>query len=100
MPTSSDRLRKQAKKVTKEIHKMNGVVKDAAQEKLRQIRKNGSERYEQGRGKIHQTERGVVLLIRERPLRSVLIAAGIGVVFGGLWLRGLTMARAHTKSAA
>jgi hypothetical protein len=67
---------------------------------LWQIRKNGSERYEQGRGKIHQAERDVVLFIRDRPLRSTLIAAGIGAVFGGFWLRRLTMARALTKSAA
>ena len=51
MPTASDRLRKQAKKVSKEIHKMNGAVKDAAEDKLRKVRKNGSKRYEEGEAK-------------------------------------------------
>jgi ElaB/YqjD/DUF883 family membrane-anchored ribosome-binding protein len=99
MPTTSDRLRKQAKKVTKEIHKMSGAVKDAAQEKLRQIRQNGSDRYKQERGKINRAKRGVVLFIRDRPLQSALLAAGIGVVFGGLWLSRLTLARVHARTA-
>ena len=100
MPTTSNRLRKQAKKVTKEIHKMHGAVKDAAQEKLRQIRQDGSDRYEQGREKINRAERGVVLFIRDRPLRSALIAAVIGLVFGGFWFHRLTMVPARTKNVA
>ena len=99
MPTASDRLRKQAKKVTKEIHRMNGAVKDAAENKLRKVRKNGSKHYEEGRSKMHQLERQVVQTIRERPIRSTLIAAGVGVVFGGFWFRRLTMGRARTINA-
>ena len=56
MLTANDRLRKQAKKVAKEVHKMNGTVKEAAQEKLRKVRKNGSKRYEEGRGKMHRAD--------------------------------------------
>ena len=99
MSPASDRLKKQAKKVTKEIHNMNGAVKDVAQERLRQIRKTGSKHFDAGRGKIHQAERHMVLFIRDRPIRSALIAAAIGVVFGGYWYRRLTMGRARTKSA-
>jgi len=100
MLTANDRLRKQAKKVAKEVHKMNGTVKQAAQEKLRKLRKDGSKRIEEGRGKMRRAERGVVRFIQERPLRSTLIALGVGFVFAGVWFRRLTMARARTKSAA
>jgi ElaB/YqjD/DUF883 family membrane-anchored ribosome-binding protein len=98
MPTTSDRLRKQAKKVTKELHKMNSTVKDAAQEKLQDIRNNGSEHYDNGRRKMRQTERRVTQLIRNRPLRSALIATALGVVLGGFMFRRLRAARVHTNS--
>ena|SRR5438552_18126458 len=100
MPTASDRLRKQAKKVAKEIHKMNGAVKGAAEDKLRKVRKNGSKRYEEGRSKMHQWEHQMVQTIRGRPIRSTLIAAGIGVVLGGFWFRRLIMAWTRAKNAA
>ena len=70
MLTANDRLRKQAKRVSKEVHKMNGTVKEAAQEKLRQIRKDGSKRYEEGRGKMRRAERGVVM-IYPRPTPEI-----------------------------
>ena len=100
MATASDRLRKQAKQVRKGLREMRGTAKDAAQEALQHIRENGSERYAQGRGKVYQAEHAVEHYIRQRPLKSVLIAAGVGVVLGGYWLRRMTAARAHSKSAA
>ena len=71
MPTARDRIRKHVKRVVKEIHRMNGVAKETAQEKLREIRKQGSNRYEEGRDKVQQLERRVGRLIRDRPLRSI-----------------------------
>ena len=99
MVTANNRLRKQAKRVAKEVHNMNGTVKKAAQEKLRQIRKDGSKRYEEARGKMRLAERGVVKSIRDRPLRSTLIALGVGVVFAGVWFLRFTK-WARSKSAA
>ena len=100
MATASDRLRKQAKQVRKGLREMRGTAKDAAQEALQHIRENGSERYAQGRGKVHQAEHAVEHYIQQRPLKSILIAAGVGVVLGGYCLRRLTAARAHSNSAA
>ena len=54
MVTANDRLRKQAKKVTKDLREMRGTAKDAAREMLRQIHKNGSQRYEQGAAKCNR----------------------------------------------
>ena len=84
---ANDRLRNQAKKVTKDLREMRGTAKDAAREMLRQIHMNGSQRYEQGRGKVQQAEGAVEHFIQRRPLKSVLIAAGVGVVLGGLLFR-------------
>jgi ElaB/YqjD/DUF883 family membrane-anchored ribosome-binding protein len=100
MATASERLRKQAKQVRKGLREMRGTATEAARETLEQIRENGSQRYALGRGKVHQAESAIEHFIQKRPLKSVLIAAGVGVVLGGYWLGRLRNARACTKSAA
>jgi ElaB/YqjD/DUF883 family membrane-anchored ribosome-binding protein len=85
MATTSDRLGKQAMEVTKDLQEMGGIARDAAQEKLGQLRENASGYYRQGRDKAQ----GVVCAFEEsvgqRPLKSVLIAAGIGLLLGQFW---------------
>jgi len=100
MATASERLRKQAKQMTKDLRKMRGTAKSAARETLERIRENSSQRYALGRGKVHQTESAVKQFIQKRPLKSVLIAASVGALFGSFWLRRLTTRGAGTKSAA
>ncbi len=95
MSATSDRLRKQAKKVAKDLHGVRVAAADVAHEKLREIRKNGSQHYNEGRSKVYQFEHQVVQIIRERPFRSALIAAGAGAVFGGYWIRRLMKAQAR-----
>jgi ElaB/YqjD/DUF883 family membrane-anchored ribosome-binding protein len=87
MSTTSSRLEAQAKEVSKDLKEMGGIVRDAAQEKLARVRENATDFYEQGRDKIHGAGSAFEQYIRERPVKSVLIAAGIGVLFGGFWMR-------------
>ena len=85
MSTASDQIGKQAKKVTEDLLKMGGTVKDAAQEELGQLGEKAAEYCEQGRDKVHGVACACEQYLRERPLRSVLIAAGIGWLLGRLW---------------
>ncbi len=57
MSTTNERLGQQAMEVTKDLQEMGGIVRDAAQEKLGQLRTNVSEQYEQGRDKVYSVER-------------------------------------------
>ena len=66
---------------------MGGIVRDAAQEKLREVRDNATEHYQQGRDNVHGVLCNFEQYVRERPVKSVLIAAGIGVLFGRFWMR-------------
>jgi ElaB/YqjD/DUF883 family membrane-anchored ribosome-binding protein len=77
-----DRLGTQASQVTHDLQEMGERAKDFTQEKLGQLGDKASEYYAQGRDKAQQIERGVEQFIREQPLKSILIAAGIGVCFG------------------
>ena len=87
MGTASDQLGKQAQEVKKELQTMGDTVKRAAQEKLEQVGEAASEYREQGRDKVHGLACACEQLIRERPLRSVLMAAGIGWLLGRVWKR-------------
>jgi ElaB/YqjD/DUF883 family membrane-anchored ribosome-binding protein len=84
---ASDRLGKQARKVNEDLQDLRGIAGDAAREKLGRLRENASECYEEGRERVHQAERTFERFIQEHPLKSILIAAGVGLVLGRFWIR-------------
>ena len=87
MSTTTDRLGKQAGEVTKDLQKMGGIVADAAEEKLSQVRENATEYYDQGRDKVHDVVCAFEQLVGQQPFKTVLIAAGTGWLLGHLWRR-------------
>lgn len=88
MATTSDRLGKQARAVKGELHKMGESVRGAAEEQLAQVSDKASEYLEQGRDKVHGLACACEQFVRQRPLRSVMVAAGIGWLVGHFWKRG------------
>ena len=87
MSNTSDRLGKQAAEVTKDLQEMGGIVRDAAEEKLAQVRENASEYYDQGRDKVHDVVCTFEQFVRQQPFKSLLIAAGVGWLLGRFWRR-------------
>ena len=87
MSTTGNRRGKQAKEVKKDLQEMGGTVRDAAQEKLGQVGEKASEYCEQGRDKVHLVACACEQFLRQRPLTSVLLAAGVGLLLGRFWLR-------------
>ena len=87
MSTTSDKLGKQAKEVTEDLQKMGETVRDAAQEKLGQAGDRASQYCEQGRDKVHGVACACEQFLRQKPLTSVLVAAGVGLLLGRFWLR-------------
>ncbi len=87
MAGTRDRLGKQAMEVKEDLQEMGETVKHAAREKLSQVGETASEYYEQGRDKAQGVACACEQFIRERPLRSVLMAAGIGWLLGRVWKR-------------
>jgi ElaB/YqjD/DUF883 family membrane-anchored ribosome-binding protein len=85
MSTTSQQIGKQANKVTEDLQKIGGTVRDAAQEKLEQMGKKTSECYAHGRDKIHGVASACEQYFRDRPLKSVLIAVGVGWLLGRIW---------------
>lgn len=87
MSTTRRRPGTKAKEVTDELRQTGGTVRDAAQEKLGQVGEIASEYYEQGREKAHGVACACEQFLRQRPVTSVLLAAGVGLLFGRFWRR-------------
>lgn len=62
-------------------------VKDTATEQYQNLREGAQQYYEQGKEKAMQWEQTLEESVRDRPMRSLLIAAGVGMLLGVLWRR-------------
>jgi len=82
---SGELLREKASQVRKDLRELGDVAKVAAQEKVQELRRGATEYYEQGVAKAKELEEGLENQIRAHPIRSVLIAAGAGLLGWLLW---------------
>lgn len=64
---------------------VGGQLKEGAQEAMRQVETSTSQFSAQGHEAVGQLEKTLEDYIRAKPLQSLLIAAGVGVVLGLLW---------------
>lgn len=69
------------------VQETRAQVRDKAQELGDQAKEKVSEYYEEGRESLAALNRTVEAQIRERPLQSLLVAGGIGLLLGCLWRR-------------
>lgn len=88
MSTTSEEFGQQAKAVTEDLQNMGQAVRDAAQAKLGQAGDKAAEYCGQAQDQLHGVACACEQFVRERPLRSVLMAAGIGWLLGRFWNRG------------
>jgi ElaB/YqjD/DUF883 family membrane-anchored ribosome-binding protein len=82
---ATERLRDQAGEVTKDLAEMANIASDAVQENLGQMREDASEYFEQGRDQVYKAEHTLEQFIRNQPVKSILIAAGVGLCLGRFW---------------
>jgi len=64
---------------------VGGQLKEGAQEAMRQAGTSASQFSTQGREAVEQLEKSLEDYIRAKPLQSLMIAAGVGLVVGWLW---------------
>ena len=81
----AQQLGEKASQVQEKLRSMGSQVRDTAQETASQLRDRASEYYEYGRERAREWEQDLEGFVRERPIQSVLIAAGLGMVLGFLW---------------
>jgi ElaB/YqjD/DUF883 family membrane-anchored ribosome-binding protein len=81
-PKATEQFRAQTTAVRDDLGKLGRLAKDAAREKFGEAREAATDYYEQGRKRVGDYETQLVDYVRMKPLKSVLIAAGIGALIG------------------
>ncbi len=76
-----------AAQVQENLRNLGGQVRDAATEKYGQLRDQATDYYEQGRQRATEMEQSLEQYVHEKPIQSLLIAAGVGMLLGVLWKR-------------
>ena len=77
-----DRAQEAGAQVRDKAQEAGAQVRDKAQEMVRQGKETASDSYQQGRQQMEAVEHTLEDGIRAKPLQSVFIAAGIGMLLG------------------
>jgi ElaB/YqjD/DUF883 family membrane-anchored ribosome-binding protein len=82
-----EQVRDAATQVSQNLREAGSQLRDQAQEKYNQLRDSASQYYEEGRQRAQEWEQNLESYVQEKPIQSLLIAAGVGLVIGFLWRR-------------
>jgi ElaB/YqjD/DUF883 family membrane-anchored ribosome-binding protein len=80
-------LRDKLSETRENLADVGHLAKEAVQDKLHQLRDRASSGYGAGKEKLHEYEESLANVVRESPMKSVLIAAGVGLLLGFVWRR-------------
>ena len=80
-------LKEKAQEVKDNLREMGSQARDVAKEQYENLRSQANEYYEQGRERINEYTESLEQYVQEQPIKSLLIAAGVGVLLGILWKR-------------
>ncbi len=81
------KLREQARTVGEDVRAMGGLAREAAHEQYDAAKETANQYVEQGKRRMDDYEDQLVSYVRTKPVKSVLVAAGIGAVLGLFWSR-------------
>jgi ElaB/YqjD/DUF883 family membrane-anchored ribosome-binding protein len=80
-------IRDTASQVQQNLRDMGTQVRDAATEQYNNLRGQATEYFEEGRMRAQEWEQSIEQYVHEKPIQSILIAAGVGMLLGILWKR-------------
>jgi ElaB/YqjD/DUF883 family membrane-anchored ribosome-binding protein len=78
---------KPAQSVTEDLKELGSRASEMAQEKLERVKAGAAEWAEEGRERVEEMGESVEQYIADHPVKSMLIAAGIGLIVGRVLLR-------------
>ncbi len=84
---ASDTMRDTAAQVKDNLRDLGGQARTAVTEQYDHLRQQATDYYDQGRARAEQFEQNLEQYVQEKPIQSLLIAAGVGMLLGVLWKR-------------
>jgi len=84
---AASQIKDKVSEVASNVRDMGSQAYDAAAEKYENVKDAAAEYYQAGRDKAVEWESQIESYVRERPIKSLLMAAGVGVVLGMIWKR-------------
>ena len=82
-----ENLKEKAQEVGENLREMGGHVREAASEKFHELRDQAGDHYTHSRDRAREWEHSLESYVKEKPVKAVLIAAGVGLLLGLLWKR-------------
>lgn len=71
----------------RDLHDLSNATSMLASDAVDMVQENASEYYDQGMKKVKKLRTSLEDRIQNKPLQSLLIVAGVGLVLGVLWNR-------------
>ena len=87
IPRTQEKLRDKLTETRENIVDMGHLAKEAVQDKFSELKDRAADKYGEGKEKVQEFEETLARRVREAPMKSVLIAAGVGMALGFLWRR-------------
>jgi ElaB/YqjD/DUF883 family membrane-anchored ribosome-binding protein len=87
MPRQKEKIRDKLTDVRDHIADVGHIAKEAVTDSFQSLRDRASTKYDEGKEKLGEYRDHLAETVRESPMKSVLIAAGIGLALGFLWRR-------------
>lgn len=84
---AASQIKEKVSEAASTVRDMGAQAYDAAQEKYENARDAAAEYYQAGREKAMEWESQIESYVREQPIKSLLMAAGVGIVLGMIWKR-------------
>ena len=80
--STRDKLRDKLSETRENIVDMGHIAKEAVQDKFQDLKGRAGDQYERGKEKMHEWEDSLLRTVRSSPMKSLLVAAGVGLAFG------------------
>jgi ElaB/YqjD/DUF883 family membrane-anchored ribosome-binding protein len=80
-------IARQASVISKDLQDIGDATKKMATEGVHVLRQTAGEYVDRGRTRVREFEESIESRVKERPVKSLLVAAGIGFLMGAFFSR-------------
>ena len=84
---STQQLRDSARQVKQDVRELGSQMRDVAGAKIGDLKDQAADYYRRGKLRAQAMEEDAIDYIRARPVKSLLVAAGVGLLLGVFFRR-------------